>query len=430
MKKIYLTACIVIAGVLQSQSAFSQCTPATPWIGYFPWTETATFPNAYTGFLCQGHDSIYTRPGWAYYDGDGYAFRLLAGSQVTVYIDSCATTNTCSITIVDSTVTAAGTGNVIAGAFSAAACPNSVSFTAPYSGTYWVVFDTDNDCSTFGSTAEGTASIKLTNASSFTNCNPFQPANDLICGAISLSLNTLLNGDNTNASVSDADDATLSALGYLCFTLNNTIWYTYTPSSSDSVDIFFGTDPLSNSLAGWFGVISTTAATTPCAGPFTYEGCYYGPLNATTFSGANATAPPFDGIIPTADSAINHLYLTGGTHYYFAIDGVAGDVGAFTFGIRTLATGVNDLQDNLASISVYPNPAIDGMINILNTNSDVKNIFVSVVNSIGQTVYSGKINHSGSTQVDLSFLSSGIYTIQLKSNDGVSNRKITIQNQN
>lgn len=421
MKKIYLLAFIVIGSFLQSQNAFSQCTPATPWVGYLPFTEDATFPVAYAGYMCQGHDSIYTRPGWAYFDGDGYPIRLLAGSQVTVYVDSCLSTANSSITIVDSQAI-----NLIPGAFSAAACPNSLSFTAPYDGLYYIVFDTDNDCSTAGLSAMGTASVKLNNAASFTNCNPFQPVNDLICGAIGLTLNTLVGGDNTNATASDADDATLLTAGYLCFAPNNTVWYSYTPATSDSVDIFFGTDVLNNSLAGWFGVLSTSGT---CAGPFAYDGCYYGPLNATA-SGNGAAADPWGGVIPTADSTANHIYLTGGTNYYFVIDGVAGDVGAFTFGIRTWTpVGVHNIANNLPSITVYPNPSLNGYVTVANSNN-MKDVELTVFNAMGQSVYSSMLQDHGNTKLDLSTLASGIYSFQFKSNEGTGTRKVVIQNQN
>ncbi len=413
MKKIY--ALILVAFIVNETEVFSQCTPHNVYVGSSAWQLPSAPGVPFTGYLCSGQDSIHTRSGWQYFDGDGYAVKLIAGSQVRIAIDSC-TGNNASITVVDATA-GPGTGTVIPGAFSAAACPNTLTFTATYTGMYTVVFDTDNNCSDSGTTVAGVASIKLLNASSILCGLP----NDTICGAIPLNYNALVSGNNGLASATDPNDANVVTLGYACFTPNNTLWYSFTPATTDSFAVYFATD-FTAPLSGWFGVFSTTASVSPCSSALTYVGCYYGPLNATT--GAGPTALPIDGA-PTGQLVKNHLYLTAGTHYYFMIDGVNGGSGSFTFGIGSFTIGINEALDRSSFISMYPNPTT-GMLNIV-SNSTAKDVQVDVVNSIGQQVYSTKFeNISSNRQIDISGMSDGIYMVQLKSSTGTVSKKVIL----
>lgn len=419
MKKIYLFALAVISGFLSFTKVSAQCTPQ---VVYTPsaWEEPTAAGTPYTGYLCQGHDTLHTRYGWQYYDGDGYWFKMVAGSQVKIYVDSCGGTAT-SITLVDSTAAAGGVGTVITGAYSAAACPNMLTFTATYTGKYTLVFDSDGNCTTAGTTVVGTAAIKLLNPGTITNCNPISaPANDSLCGAVALTLNNIVSGNNTNAAVSDADDAAMTTLGYTCFTPNNTLWYSFTPSTSDSFFVYFA-----GPMPGWFGVVSTTASTNPCHSALTYVGCYYGSNNAT--ASGSATADPWGGVIPTGDTVYNHLYLTAGTHYYFMIDGVAGAVGAFSFGVLTNVIGINEVLNESAAISIYPNPST-GILNI-SSKSTAKNVHVSIINTIGQEVYATDFdNIFGKKEINLSGMADGIYSIQFKSESGSVSKKVVLQN--
>jgi hypothetical protein len=82
----------------------------------------------------------------------------------------------------------------------------------------------------------------------------------------------------------------------------------------------------------------------------------------------------------------------------------------FLGGSKTVTTspaGVEDVTTDNATI--YPNP----FSNIVRINSDVDNIHVSVVNIIGQEVYTGAYQTSG---IDLSSLNQGMYVIQASSN--------------
>jgi hypothetical protein len=420
MKKIYVL--ILFAFVMLGTNAFSQCTPQAVYPSS-AWQEASAPGVPYIGYMCAGHDSLHTRSGWQYFDGDGYFIRLIAGSHVKIYVDSCTGNNT-SITVVDSTA-GVGAGVPIPGAYIGAACPNTLTFTAPYTGLYTIVFDTDGNCANAGTTVAGVAAVKLLNASSI-SC-PVAGSNDTICGATHLTYNVLVHGNSLLAAVTDPLDAGIVTLGYACFTPNNTLWYSYTPSVTDSVGVYFAADATSG-LAGWFGVFSSTAAVNPCAlANLTYYGCYYGPLNATPLTTAGPTAPPFDGVVPTGQLVINHLYLQAGTHYFFMIDGVAGSAGGFTFGVGSFTIGVNEVLNNSSVISIYPNPST-GMLNI-SSNSKAKHVNVSVLNAMGQEVYSSNFEDIFSNrQVDISGMADGIYIVQIKSASGIVSKKIILQN--
>lgn len=81
----------------------------------------------------------------------------------------------------------------------------------------------------------------------------------------------------------------------------------------------------------------------------------------------------------------------------------------------------NTYTENSSLIQLYPNPATDN-VNVqfdLNQNSDVE---INVLNLNGQTLYSKKLNRiqKGEQNIELpvSNLSSGIYMISVKTNDG------------
>ena len=82
----------------------------------------------------------------------------------------------------------------------------------------------------------------------------------------------------------------------------------------------------------------------------------------------------------------------------------------FMGGSKTVTTspaGIEDITTDNATI--YPNP----FSNIIRINSDADNIHVSVVNIIGQEVYTGAYQSGG---IDLSNLNQGMYVIQASSN--------------
>ena len=395
MKKITLMLLLIVASISGKVSA--QCTPQTI---YTPsaWAEPTTPTTQYTGFLCQGHDTIITRTGWDYYDGDGYRFALISGSDVTISAYNCV--NACDLTIVDSTGGNGGLGVLIPGAYVAAACPNSLNFIAPYTGIYYLVFNTDGDCSTTGLVAEGLASIKLNNPGTITNCTVFAaPSNDTICGAVPLSLNTPVTGNTTNANSADPRDGDVVAAGYVCSTPNNTIWYSYTPAVSDSFAINT-TSPSSGGLDGWVGVFEATN----CNDVLTYLNCLRGSSPGGSLTGT--------------------VNLTAGTTYFFMVDGFIGAFGEFT--IEIVKLGVSVAENNFSrEIKLFPNPST-GIFKIIN-NSILNDVKVSVTNVIGEVVYIGYYKNLKNETLNLSDLNKGLYILNLQSKESIAAKKLVIE---
>ncbi|MGZ3867026.1 MAG: T9SS type A sorting domain-containing protein [Bacteroidia bacterium] len=88
---------------------------------------------------------------------------------------------------------------------------------------------------------------------------------------------------------------------------------------------------------------------------------------------------------------------------------------------RKHLTTTNIVKSNAAAVSVSPNPT-SGIVNV-NTNSASSYV---VYNTIGSVVKSGNLNH-GSNQLDISDLSTGIYTIVFMQGDRKSISKISLQ---
>lgn len=81
----------------------------------------------------------------------------------------------------------------------------------------------------------------------------------------------------------------------------------------------------------------------------------------------------------------------------------------------TLASGIEN--NNIKSINVYPNPA-DNILNIVSGMDDQE---VYLVDLFGKEIL--HTNFDKSTQLDITMLSSGVYILKIKSNDGIIVRK-------
>lgn len=98
---------------------------------------------------------------------------------------------------------------------------------------------------------------------------------------------------------------------------------------------------------------------------------------------------------------------------YMANFGASGGTATIKSGVtcyNPLATGIfNQQTDNKLNIEIYPNPAN----NVLNLNSNGNNISsISIINSKGERVYSSTQNL---TNIDISFLTPGLYNILFQS---------------
>lgn len=85
--------------------------------------------------------------------------------------------------------------------------------------------------------------------------------------------------------------------------------------------------------------------------------------------------------------------------------------------------GINPIKSNLEKINIYPNPSNDKLfISALNNNINMEKFIlfnregkkVLVINDIGQAM-------------DVSHLPTGLYFLQVQTNEGILNKKIVIQ---
>ncbi len=96
----------------------------------------------------------------------------------------------------------------------------------------------------------------------------------------------------------------------------------------------------------------------------------------------------------------------------------------------TYTTGIEDEVVNEAgSFSIYPNPT-NGQFTVSIANTNSKTVSISVVNILGETVYSFSDNNCGSSvnkQINLENTSAGIYFIKIDTGKDVTTQKIIIQ---
>jgi hypothetical protein len=140
-------------------------------------------------------------------------------------------------------------------------------------------------CSNGGATANST-SVTVTVSG--------PPANDLVCNAIALVLNGASQCGNTTCATSTGDPS------FAASTPNNTVWYTYTPTTTGTVAVKFKRPAgmTTGVLNGWLGFYTSSGA---CSGTLTE-------VAGTSYLGFNLLTS--DSIIATSVS------LTAGTTYY------------------------------------------------------------------------------------------------------------------
>ncbi len=103
-----------------------------------------------------------------------------------------------------------------------------------------------------------------------------------------------------------------------------------------------------------------------------------------------------------------------------------------TFGIDTVkfsgsASALNSIREFSSDISasVYPNPSETGLFTVDLAGAAIKTI-VTVYNIIGKTIFTKELNFPGRQTIDLSNEASGSYFINIKNDNSVITRKITI----
>ena len=80
-------------------------------------------------------------------------------------------------------------------------------------------------------------------------------------------------------------------------------------------------------------------------------------------------------------------------------------------------------------MKMYPNPATNN-VNVTFSSEESANAVLSVMNLMGQTVYTENVNiHEGYNMVNLSVnnFRSGVYMVNIKTNKGTSTQKLIVK---
>ncbi|MEY2830351.1 MAG: hypothetical protein RIQ33_2209, partial [Bacteroidota bacterium] len=303
MKKNLLII-LVMSLMLFKHDVYSQCSPTSPNQVYNNAFGEPGVTTRFGGYMCATHDTLEAtnmggQNNFSFNDGDGYGIRLLSGSVVVISIMN--STDTISITMNDTSCS----GNPILGAYAPPAVNNTLTFTATYSGLFHIVFNKNGFCGNTSFQSIGDVMVVLTNAGSIT-C-PTPPANDNICGATIMTAGFLYTDDNSVANEYDAyDSLEVVDNGYNCSPPNNTLWYSFTPTTTTYYNFTFSSPACG--LYGRTGLIMLGGAS--CSDTVISATC----LNSLNNAGSSATSK---------------LLMTAGTTYYFMIDGRANGTGVF-----------------------------------------------------------------------------------------------------
>jgi hypothetical protein len=163
------------------------------------------------------------------------------------------------------------------------------------------------------------------------------------------------------------------------------ITYTYNPGASDTI------------YGGGRQCIRLSGTTSDTVG--TYHLNFYGHVNVTVLI--------FDTTV-----ALSELGSEFG--YFLVVDGGA---------------GIFDIGSNFnSSLNVYPNPT-SGQFDLSLSNIDKVNGDINVYDMTGRRVYTQKVDATGfyTTSIDLGNCAKGLYTVQVRTENGVAAKKISVE---
>lgn len=101
---------------------------------------------------------------------------------------------------------------------------------------------------------------------------------------------------------------------------------------------------------------------------------------------------------------------------------------AFSNGFNTGVLGLSSLTNNISALKIYPNPS-NGMFTLNYTMSGSDNVTISIINELGQQVYTGQRHANNgpvTEQLNVENLASGIYMLRIQTSKGIAVQKLSI----
>ena len=126
-------------------------------------------------------------------------------------------------------------------------------------------------------------------------------------------------------------------------------------------------------------------------------------------------------------SSISFNPIANGIYYFFIIDDNNCVSDTVFYIIDILPAVLKDV--NIENLFIYPNPS-SGLFNISFESLSLQHFEISLSNMIGKEIFSDRFNNfSGKYihKIDLSTNAKGIYFLEIKTNDGVINKKLILQ---
>lgn len=90
------------------------------------------------------------------------------------------------------------------------------------------------------------------------------------------------------------------------------------------------------------------------------------------------------------------------------------------FSIPGNSSAVDTVGENPANLKIFPNPVVDGTLNI---NSDIQIEKIEILSIVGQVVYTQELVPSNSARLYLDQVQSGIYLIKVSFIDKTNDTK-------
>ena len=141
--------------------------------------------------------------------------------------------------------------------------------------------------------------------------------------------------------------------------------------------------------------------------------------NVTSYSWTFGDGSPND-----TNPIATHAYAQNGS--YLAVLTMTNDCGTktITTTVNCTGVGINDIDLSKDALKLYPNPTSDKIT--IENSSNLNMEYITVFNVLGQVVYQSVPQNAVKHQMNVSNLASGLYTVRIKTNEGMVIRKFEI----